>query len=139
MVGVHVALFTLPLVEAWLRPPSRPRWAWGGVLAAASGMRVWSIRSLGEAWNVRAVVPADLEPAVSGPYRYIRHPNYLAVILEFAALPLLAGAWRSAVVLSLANGAVLFDRIREEERLLDRSPAYRRAFDGRARFIPRVF
>jgi len=75
----------------------------------------------------------------SGPYRYVRHPNYVAVILEFLAIPLLAGAWVSALVLSGWNAFVLFDRIQSEERALDESPAYRRAFEGKARFIPGVF
>jgi methyltransferase len=60
------------------------------------------------------------------------------VILEFAAVPLIAGAWLSAVVLSAVNTVVLADRIREEERLLDESPAYRERFSRRARFIPGI-
>lgn len=139
MVAVHIGLFTLPAIEAWLRPPRRPHWGWAGVLVAAAGLRVWSIRSLGSTWNVRAVVPAEFDPIDAGPYRYIRHPNYLAVILEFAALPLLAGAWTSAAILSVANAVVLFDRIQAEERLLDASAAYQRVFANRARFIPHVF
>jgi methyltransferase len=78
-------------------------------------------------------------PATGGPYRYIRHPNYAAVCLEFLALPLAGGATRSATSLSCLNAVVLACRIRAEERLLARSPAYRRAFEGRARFIPGVF
>lgn len=138
MVGAHVALLTLPLVEASRRPPRAPDVFWLGVLAAAVALRVWSIRALGDSWNARAAVPADLEPVTGGPYRFIRHPNYVAVILEFAAIPLVAGAWRSAIALSMLNAAVLADRITAEERLLDGSPAYRRAFAGRARFIPGV-
>ena len=109
------------------------------MLLGATALRVWSIRSLGPAWNVRAAVPPDIEPVTSGPYRYIRHPNYLAVILEFAAVPLVAGAWISAVVLSALNAIVLVDRISAEEGLLNESAVYRRAFAGRARFIPGVF
>ena len=139
MVAAHVGLLTVPLVEASLRGTRRPRWGWVGVLGAATVLRAWSIRSLGPAWNVRAAVPEDLEPVVAGPYRFIRHPNYVAVILEFAALPMIAGAWVSASVLSAVNAAVLYDRIRDEERLLDASPAYRRAFARRYRFLPLVF
>ena len=138
MVAAHVGLVTLPLLEASMRPPARPRWGWVGVLAGATALRVWSIRSLGRAWNVRAVVPRDLEPSERGPYRYIRHPNYLAVILEFAAVPMVGGAWMSAVVLSALNAVVLVDRIQQEERLLDASPGYRARFAGRARFVPGI-
>ena len=139
MVAAHVGLLTLPLLEVAGRPASRPRWRWAAVLAGATLLRVWSIRSLGRAWNVRASVPAHLSPVATGPYAYIRHPNYLAVALEFAALPMIAGAWMSALGLSALNAVVLVDRIREEERLLERSPAYRQAFATRARFIPGVF
>ena len=139
MVAAHAGLLTLPLLEVAGHPRRRPRWGWAVVLLGATALRVWSIRSLGPAWNVRAAVPADIEPVTSGPYRYIRHPNYLAVILEFAAVPLVAGAWISAVVLSALNGVVLVDRISAEEGLLNESAAYRRAFAERARFIPGVF
>lgn len=139
MVAAHVGLLTLPLLEVAARPPRRPRWGWVAVLAGATALRLWSIRSLGPAWNVRAVVPRDVRPVETGPYRYIRHPNYVAVMLEFAAIPLIAGARMSAVVLSALNAVVLYDRIRAEEALLDESPAYRQAFARRARFIPRVF
>lgn len=139
IVGLHIALVTLPVLEVRRHPERRPRWAWAAVLAGATALRVWSIRSLGAAWNVHAAVPRDIEPVVSGPYRYIRHPNYLALMLEFAAVPLVAGAWMSAALLSALNGAVLYERIRAEERLLEASPAYRAAFAGRARFIPGAF
>ena len=139
MVAAHVGLLTLPLVEVSRLPSRPPRWGWAVVLAAATALRIWSIRSLGRAWNVRATVPVDLAPVETGPYAYIRHPNYLAVILEFLAVPLIAGARFSALVLSAVNAAVLFDRIRAEERLLESSPAYRRAFRKRPRFIPGVF
>ena len=139
MVAAHVGLLTLPLLEVRSDRGRRPRARWAVVLAAATALRVWSIASLGRDWNVRAAVPSDLRPVVRGPYAYIRHPNYLAVILEFAAIPLIAGARRSALLLSALNAAVLFDRIREEERLLNASPAYRNAFAGRPRFIPGLF
>lgn len=136
MVAAHAALVTVPLLEVRGYPRRKPRLAWAAVLAAATGLRVWSIRTLGDSWNARAAVPDGIAPVTDGPYRYIRHPNYVAVILEFVAVPLIAGAWRSAVLLSLLNAAVLTDRITAEERLLDASPAYRAAFAGKARFIP---
>jgi methyltransferase len=139
MVAAHVGLVTLPLLEASMLGTRRPRWGWAAVLAGATALRVWSIRSLGEQWNVKAVVPRDVRPVVSGPYRYIRHPNYLAVALEFVAVPMIAGAWISATVLSAVNAVVLYDRIRDEERLLEESPAYREAFADRARFLPAIW
>jgi methyltransferase len=140
MVAAHSALVTLPLIEiAALRRRPRAPLAWVAVLAAATLLRRWSIRTLGASWNARAVVPPNLRPVVDGPYRLIRHPNYVAVILEFLALPLAGGAWLSALGLSALNGLVLFDRIREEERLLAAIPGYEQALGGKARFIPGVF
>lgn len=137
MVAAHVALCALPLVEvAALRRRPRLPLAWLGLLGAATALRWWSIRTLGPSWNVRAVVPEDLRPVTSGPYRFVRHPNYLAVAVEFLALPLAGGALWSAVGLSLLNAGVLWDRIRSEERLLAQVPRYEEAFKGRARFIP---
>lgn len=140
MVAAHAGLLTLPLLEvaAFRRRPRAPL-LWLGLLAAAAGLRRWSISTLGESWNTRAVVPADLKPVVSGPYRWIRHPNYLAVVIEFVALPMAAGAWLSALGLSALNAAVLFDRIRAEERLLSAVPGYEDAFRGRSRLIPGIF
>jgi methyltransferase len=139
MVAAHVALCTLPLVEVAARRP-RPRagaaLAWTGLLAGATALRWWSIRSLGGSWNVRALVPEDLRPVTTGPYRFLRHPNYLAVALEFLALPMAGGATWSAVGLSLLDAAVLWDRIRDEDRLLAQVPGYEDAFRGRARVLP---
>ena len=141
MVATHAALFTLPLVEVAAARPRRPPTLIAVAAVALLGatfLRWWSIWSLGRAWNVRAVVADDLEPVERGPYRHIRHPNYVAVALEMAALPLLAGAWRSAIALSVADALVLTHRIRAEETLLDANPTYRRRFAGRPRFIPKL-
>jgi methyltransferase len=140
MVAAHAALLTVPLVEvALLRRRPRAPLLWAGVLGGATLLRRWSIRTLGSGWNARAVVPSDLRPVVEGPYVWIRHPNYLAVIIEFLALPLVGGAWVSALGLSVLNGLVLFDRIRDEERLLAQVPGYQEALGKKARFVPGLF
>jgi methyltransferase len=138
MVATHLALFA---VSAWPRRSRRVRRplavaALGG-LSASLGLRVWVIRTLGKDWNVTAHVRRDIRIETGGPYRYIRHPNYVAVALEFACLPLAVGAVPEAVVLSAANAAVLVPRIRAEERLLDAIPGYHEAFAGVPRFLPR--
>jgi methyltransferase len=138
MVAAHLALFA---VCAWPRPARRvPRAvevaAIAGV-AGAAGLRTWVIRSLGDDWNVTAHVRPGARVVTTGPYRYIRHPNYVAVALEFACLPIAVGALPEAVALSLANAAVLVPRIRAEERLLNDIPGYRESFRGVPRFIPR--
>ncbi len=141
MVGLHVALFAAPLLEVALRRPPRPRaaGAWTAAVVGATLVRWWCIASLGPAWNARALVPADLRPVARGPYRWLRHPNYVAVAVEFLALPLAGGAWVSGLTLSALNVFALWPRIREEERLLAAVPGYSDAFAGRPRFVPGLF
>ena len=138
IVAAHIALFA---VCAWPRPSRRVARAVelaaiAGV-AASVGLRSWVIRTLGDDWNVTAHVRPGVRVVTTGPYRYIRHPNYVAVALEFACLPVAVGAVPEALALSLVNAAVLVPRIRAEERLLDAIPAYRESFEGVPRFIPR--
>jgi methyltransferase len=137
MAALHLALFLLPLFEPRRAPPQRV--LGGALLALATALRLCCIRSLGTAWNVRSAVAADLNVVDAGPYRFIRHPNYLAVAIEFAALPLFGGAIRSAIILSLANALILARRIRAEEAVLLELDEYRRKMAGKARFLPGVF
>ncbi|MBO0703220.1 MAG: hypothetical protein J2P38_09830 [Candidatus Dormibacteraeota bacterium] len=137
---LHIALHTLPLAEvALFRRRARLPWVWVGVLVGTNALRWWSIASLGAAWNARGAVPDRLPVVTRGPYRFVRHPNYIAVGLEFLAIPLAGGAWLSALVLSALEGLTLAERVREEERRLFTHPDYRAAFAGRKRFIPGVF
>jgi methyltransferase len=140
MVAVNIALFTLPGIRRYGRPhpPPAVHAAAAAGLTAATGLRLWAIATLGRHWNVRASVPTTMIPARGGPYRWVRHPNYVAVAIEFLTVPLLGGGYLEAAALSSANAAVLWPRIRAEEALLDTIPAYRRAFLGTPRFVPRV-
>ncbi|HEY6379759.1 MAG TPA: isoprenylcysteine carboxylmethyltransferase family protein [Candidatus Dormibacteraeota bacterium] len=139
MVGANVALFAVPALTRYRRPaPPPPVRALALIgVGVATALRLWVIRTLGDGWNVEARVPESLVVATDGPYRWVRHPNYAAVSLEFACVPLLGGAYGQAVALSAANAMVLLPRIREEEALLDAIPGYREAFAGRPRFLPR--
>ncbi|MEM6996004.1 MAG: isoprenylcysteine carboxylmethyltransferase family protein [Myxococcota bacterium] len=90
-------LLAWPL-EAWLGGPQlAATWPiWLALFGAAEGLRYWAIASLGQRWNTRILVLPGRAPIRSGPYRVVPHPNYIAVIVELAALPLLFGAWRTA-------------------------------------------
>ena len=105
----------------------------------ATALRIWTLATIGRSWNVRVVVPEDIRIATTGPYRFIRHPNYLVVILEIAALPLFHGAWMSAIFLTLLNAFVLLHRIRTEEAALAQIPAWVDAMRDRARLLPGLF
>ncbi len=139
MVLLHVCLILAPLVEVLLLGRKFVPLGFTVALAAlflATALRIWTLKTLGRAWNVRIVTPEDHAVVTHGPYAWIRHPNYLVVIVEVAALPLLHNAWVSCLVLSFWNGVVLAFRIRNEERALMRLPAWRDAMARRPRLIP---
>jgi methyltransferase len=86
-----------------------PRWhLFFALFAAAQLLRYWAISTLGERWNTRVLVLPGAAPIRRGPYRFLAHPNYVAVIVELAAVPLIFGAWTTAIVASLLNAALLF-------------------------------
>lgn len=138
MVAANTALFAVPAVTRFgkSKPPRVVQKLAAGGLVAAIALRVWVIAILGREWNVQAKVPETMTPVLHGPYKWIRHPNYVAVALEFATVPLLAGGYLESVLLSGANAAVLLPRIRDEEKLLEPIPAYRVAFASTPRFVP---
>ena len=139
MVALHVGLFLLPPAEILARRLRSRRQFWTPALLALTGascLRIWSIHSLGEQWNVRGAVPSSGHAVNAGPYRFVRHPNYVAVSLEMLAVPLAWPAPLSAITLTALNAAVLTARIRAEERLLARLPGYNESMLGKKRFIP---
>jgi methyltransferase len=136
MVILHLAFLPALAAGALLRPAPPPPAAWLAVaaVAGAQALRWWAVASLGDRWSTRVIVVPGEAPVTRGPYRVLRHPNYVAVIAEMACLPLAWGLWPLAVLFSAANAAVLRARIREEERAL--GPEWARAFAGKARFLP---
>jgi methyltransferase len=104
-------------------------WPMLAVVAAAQGLRWWCVATLGPRWNTRVIVVPGLPLVARGPYRWLRHPNYWAVTAEGLALPLVHGAWITAVVFTLLDAALLTVRIRCEEAALRSAAAPRR---GRA-------
>ncbi len=138
MVLFHTAfLFSAAAEPLVLGRPFSPLVGWPCLALAlgAQGLRYWAISTLGRRWNTRVIVLPDAAPVTQGPYRWSRHPNYLAVIIELAAVPLVHGAFLTALVFSLGNVALLAVRIHVEETAL--GPLWQAAFEGRARFLPK--
>jgi methyltransferase len=109
------------------------------MLALAIGaqvIRFYTISVLGKLWNVRVIVIPNLPVIKRGLYKYIRHPNYLAVIVEIMALPMIHTAWITAFSFTVFNAWMLFVRIRCEERALSENSDYLNAFNLRGRFFP---
>ncbi len=124
MVALHVGWLASMLLET-RRPPTRLRPARlvaFGMFVAAQPLRYWAISSLGDRWTTRVLVPPDEAPVATGPYRYLDHPNYAAVVAELAAAPLMLGAWRTALWSTLANAALLRTRIAVERDALHERP-----------------
>ncbi|HET6203145.1 MAG TPA: isoprenylcysteine carboxylmethyltransferase family protein [Planctomycetota bacterium] len=141
IAAVHVGLLVLPAVEVGIRGRGAPDSVFFAALAvflAAQALRYSAIRSLGRSWNVRAVVDPALGVVAGGPYRWIRHPNYLAIVLEFLSIPAAGGAWISLLVLNALSAPLLARRIREEEAALARVPGYLEAMGSKGRLVPRL-
>ena len=106
------------------------------VVVAGQCVRLWTMRVLGPYWNARIIVVPGMVPATSGPYRWLRHPNYLAVILEGIAIPMIHGAWITAIAFSIANGPLMRARIRREEQALSFVTDYTEALGDRGSLWP---
>lgn len=139
MVAFHTLFLVACVAEVFgLRRPFLGAGSWVALFAAlgAQALRYWAIATLGERWNSRIIVVPGLPPVTGGPYRYLKHPNYVAVVMELLAVPLIHGAWVTALVFTVGNAALLFVRIRAEEAALGASWA--QAFAHRPRFVPEV-
>ncbi|MFJ8670091.1 isoprenylcysteine carboxyl methyltransferase family protein [Streptomyces sp. NPDC093600] len=121
MVALHTGLLAGCLAEVALG--DRPFTPWLGwtmvaVVLAAQALRWWCVRTLGHRWNTRVIVVPGLPLVTGGPYRWSRHPNYVAVAAEGLALPLVHGAWATATAFTLLNTVLMAVRIRCEDRAL---------------------
>lgn len=121
MVIFHAGFLAACAVEPLRWPRDWPPAVSLGALALAllaMGLRWWAVATLGIRWSTRIVVLPGVPPVTGGPYRLLRHPNYLAVVVELLAVPLIGGALVTAVVASLGNLLLLAIRIPAEERAL---------------------
>ena len=119
MVVLHTALLVGCLVEASHREfiPALG-WTMFAVAIAAQVLRWWCITTLGPQWNTRVVVVPNAGRVTGGPYRFMSHPNYVAVVVEGIALPLVHTAWITALVFTVLNAALLWTRISVENKAL---------------------
>lgn len=121
MVALHTGFLVAMLVEALVRRPevpSAPAWSMLALVAVAQALRWWCIATLGPQWNTRVIVVPDLAPVRTGPYRFLAHPNYVAVVVEGIALPLIHACWITAAGFTILNAALLRVRLRVENDAL---------------------
>jgi len=126
ILALHSAYPVALVAEVWRGARPGAAWpAWLALWLAAQALRIAAMRTLGERWNARIVVVPGEPPIQSGIYRWMPHPNYVAVAVEFVAGPMLFGAWRTALGATLVNALAMALRIPAEERAL------REAAEGR--------
>lgn len=121
MVVLHTGLLVGCLLEVWLADrPFVPALGWPmlALVLGSQALRWWCIRTLGHQWNTRIVIVPGLQRVTRGPYRMVPHPNYVAVVVEGLALPLVHGAWLTAALFTILNAALLAVRIRSENDAL---------------------
>jgi methyltransferase len=121
MVVLHVGLLAGCLIEVIaLHRPFVPSLGWPMlfVVLAAQVLRWWCITTLGHQWNTRVIVVPGAPRVTGGPYRLIPHPNYVAVVVEGIALPLVYSAWITALVFTVLNAALLRTRLKVENNAL---------------------
>lgn len=125
MVALHVFLLGGSLIEVWYFRPTLIFSLNSVMLSlaiASQALRWWCISTLGKRWNTLIVIIPGKPLCNAGPYKWIKHPNYVAVVIEGFALPLVGSAWRTAIIFSILNVAVLTARIRSENAALATLP-----------------
>jgi methyltransferase len=116
IISLHVLWLVSILV--FLPHPTPVYWPFLVGFALLQLLRFWVVRSLGVFWTTRIISLPGAPLVTSGPYRYLRHPNYLVVAGEILLLPLAFGEWAVAIIFSIANAAMLAWRIRAEDGAL---------------------
>jgi methyltransferase len=142
MVLVHTLVLIGAAVEVvFLHRPFYPIFGsiCFAIFLAANAVRWWVIRTLGNHWNVQVMNSTSLGVVTTGPFRYVRHPNYAAVFVEMLVLPLIHSAWITALAGTLAHILVLSARLATEERVLFSDAHYRAAMSDKPRFLPGLF
>ena len=142
MVLVHAAILAGAAAEVLLlKRPFIPALAisMAVLFLLANLLRWWVIRTLAGHWNVEVMASSPVGVVASGPYRWIRHPNYVAVIAELFSLPMIHTAWITAIAGTVADLEILRRRLNVEDRVLLSNPTYRAIMGSKPRFLPRFF
>ncbi|RXJ02049.1 isoprenylcysteine carboxyl methyltransferase [Anaerobacillus alkaliphilus] len=139
IVLLHTFFFISLLTEVSLSRPSFTSWVIAPfvIFLLAQICRVWALSSLGPFWNTRIMVLPGAKVIAKGPYRYLRHPNYVIVSIEILLLPVIFQAYWTAFIFSVLNVLILSLRIKIEEQALLETTNYEETFDAVSRFVPR--
>jgi methyltransferase len=130
--GAEVLFLHRPLIPALAIPML-------ALFALSNVLRWWVIRILAGHWNVEVMESSRVGVVTSGPYRWVRHPNYVGVVAEVFSLPMIHTAWITAILGTLGYLQILRRRLRVEDGFLMSDPAYLQSMGGKPRFFPKVF
>lgn len=121
MVILHTGVLIAAVAEVWVLDRPFVWWGWIALLCVllAQALRWWCITVLGQQWNTRVIVVPGAQRIHAGPYRWLRHPNYVAVVVEGAALPLVHSAWITAISFTALNAVLLSVRLSHENAALE--------------------
>ena len=139
IILLHVLFFASLIVEVYVRHIQFTYWSFVplALFIAAQSLRLWSLYTLGEFWNTKIIVLPGESVIASGPYRYLKHPNYLVVAIEIFTLPLMFHAYFTMIAFSLLNALVIvMIRIPDEEKALAEVTDYHKKMSNRKRFVP---
>ncbi|EIT86515.1 isoprenylcysteine carboxyl methyltransferase [Fictibacillus macauensis ZFHKF-1] len=140
MVLLHSCFLGSLILEVVGYGAKPPQWTWVllGLFFTLQAGRIWCISSLGVYWNTKIMILPGAHVIEKGPYRWLRHPNYVIVSLEIVCIPLIFGAYVTALVFSVLNMIILFIRIPMEEKALQQATDYTVCFQEKKRFVPKV-
>ncbi|PLS03554.1 isoprenylcysteine carboxyl methyltransferase family protein [Neobacillus cucumis] len=140
MVLLHSMFFVSLLVETFvLKRGTSSLWPlFISLFCFAQMLRIWVIISLGRFWNTKILVLANAKIVRRGPYRFLKHPNYLVVAIEMAAIPMLFSSYYTAIIFTGLNILMLMIRIPIEEKALKSLTEYEETFRDCHRFIPKI-
>jgi methyltransferase len=130
--GAEVLFLHRPLIPALAIPMA-------ALFILSNVIRYWVICLLGGLWNVQIMDSGDIGIVTSGPYRWVRHPNYVGVVMEVFSLPMIHTAWITAIFGTLGYFEILRRRVKIEDSVLMANPAYRNAMGDKPKFFPRLF
>lgn len=139
ILGVHLLLFIGILAEVVFFRTTPPSW-WAvplSIFFVTQGLRYWCIHSLGKYWSTRIWVVPGHSPQQVGPYRYLRHPNYLIVMIEILIFPFIFGAYFTSILVTIMNAfVILLLRVPREELALKEVTNYEKKMGDIRRFLP---
>ncbi|MBT2695104.1 isoprenylcysteine carboxyl methyltransferase family protein [Bacillus sp. ISL-55] len=140
MVSIHTAFFISFILEVNLLGKNLSDY-WPVLLALfifTQTMRIWALASLGRFWNTKIIILPGANVIKRGPYKIIKHPNYLIVAIELIVIPLMFNAYITLAVFTLLNILILSIRIPAEEKALRELTKYESEFSKQGRFVPNL-